>query len=60
MFFIKLLCPIKSIVADPGFVTEELESKLMGKYGLSRDLVDQGILVWRDIEHIMTEKYFIE
>lgn len=60
VFFIKLLCPIKSISTDPGFINRDLESKLLGKYGLSRDLVNRGILTWRDIEHIMTENYFIE
>lgn len=60
VFFIKLLCPLKQIASDPGFVSEELENKLMSKYRLNRDLILKGILTWKDIEHIMTEKYFID
>ena len=60
MFFIKLLCPISFLSTDPGYVTKELESKMLGKYGITRDLIDRGIYTWKDVEHIMTENYFIE
>jgi hypothetical protein len=58
LFYFRLILPIPCTQVDPGFVTREIEDRILAENGLTRNLVTGNVLDWEDICVLLNEAYF--
>lgn len=58
LFYCRLILPIPCTQVDPGFMTREIEDRILAENGLTRNLVTGNVLDWEDICVLLNEAYF--